>query len=133
MAKFDLHNVKVGDQVVISNRSNGLSVANVERVTKTQFVAGGRRYTKCGREVGADTWSSSYARKPTPELLNRAQSEQRYDKALNTLRRLENMIETQRIAINHQHNRYQHTEQIEAALEHMRAAVNCLCLDQEEQ
>ena len=130
MAEFD--DVKVGDQVVISNRHNTLRLASVEKVTKTQFIAGGVRFTRYGREVGADSWSFSTVQQATTELVARVHAEQRYNKTTNALQQLGNMIETRRRNINQQHDRTRYIEKIEAALEHMRAAVNCLCLDQEE-
>ena len=80
--KFD--DIKVGDQVIIPGGNHGV-VATVERVTKTQFTAGGKRFMKDGAEHGTggvDVWSRTdrFARHATPEAVDRLNILNRYDK-----------------------------------------------------
>ena len=65
--------IKPGDQVILPGnyRSRGL-LATVERVTKTQFIAGSGRWMRSnGAQVGTshDSWRPRYARPATPELI----------------------------------------------------------------
>ena len=64
--KFE--NIKPQDQVLIPTTiSTGWGshkvfyiLSDVDRVTKTQFVAGGRRFKKDGREIGTLSWNYAY-------------------------------------------------------------------------
>jgi ribosomal protein L24 len=65
--------IKVGDKVIIPRGEHG-TLATVEKVTKTQFTAGGVRFMKAdGTKYGSnrDTWSRicDWAKKATPEAI----------------------------------------------------------------
>lgn len=61
----DFDDVKVGDKIFIDQGRYGAMdchVLEVTRVTKTQFVAGGRSYKKDrGLRIGDSTWHRVYA------------------------------------------------------------------------
>ena len=90
--KFD--DIQVGDQVIIPRGNHGV-VATVERVTKTQFIAGGERFMKDGAKYGtsADIWHSRYARHATPEAVDRLNILNRYDKFYNFVNRAAKVIQ----------------------------------------
>lgn len=62
--------IKVGDEVVIDRKI----IAKVERITKTQFTANGRRFLRnSGFEHGGDYWHPKLAQPATPETLKEAE------------------------------------------------------------
>ena len=133
MAKFD--DIKVGDQVIINPGGFGrdrLRLAAVERVTATQFVAGGCRFTKRGWEVSRTGSYAARADVATPELIQQVQVEQRYRKAQDELRRKLNSIETLWREIDRNHDSHKWAATLEAALPHLTAAVEVLKLRQME-
>ena len=70
MTTFD--NIAVGDQVIVRCGSYGDRldyVRPVERVTATQFTAGGRRFTKQGWEVSVICRWNAQAELATPERI----------------------------------------------------------------
>jgi hypothetical protein len=70
MAQFD--NIAAGDQVIVTSGSYDErrdNVHAVEHVTATQFTAGGRRFTKRGREVGGLGHWAAEAEPATPERI----------------------------------------------------------------
>lgn len=83
----NLDTVKVGDLVVVSWRQRKY-IATVQRVTDTQFVASGMRFTKNGRRLGdSNAWPNTRARLATPELIAEIKLEQSYANALHRLLR----------------------------------------------
>lgn len=132
MAKFD--DIKVGDQVIVKSHGYGRIryLATVERVTATQFVADGCRFTKGGRKVGSITCHDARADVATPELIQQVQVEQRYRKAQDELRRKLNSVETLWREIDLNHDSYKWATTLEAALPHLTAAVEVLKLRQTE-
>jgi hypothetical protein len=121
--------IKLGDQVVIGARSawsDRRRVATVERVTATQFVAGGIRFTKNGYEVGGDTYHRGHARIATDQLIAEVEAEQAFNAAIGKLRRLENMIQTRRLEICRQPRPLQLMANIENALLHLQSALDAL-------
>ena len=73
--------IKVGDQVIIDGRV----IAQVERVTKTQFTANGRRFMrKGGYEYGGDYWHPQKAVPATPEQLEVATRRMEEDRMCST-------------------------------------------------
>lgn len=130
MAKFD--DIKVGDQVIVktggyaSGYSGNWYLATVERVTATQFVADGYRFTKRGWEVGRTGSYAARADVATPELIQRVEVEQRYRKAQDELRRKLDSVETLWREIDRNHDSYKWAATLEAALPHLTAAVEVL-------
>lgn len=127
MAKFD--DIKVGDQVIISPGSFGKrcrKLATVERVTATQFVAGGCRFTKRGRKVGSITRHDARADVATPELIQQIEAEQRYCNARDELCRKMNSIETLWREIDRNHDSRKWAATLETALPYLRGAVEVL-------
>lgn len=62
-----LHNLQVGDEVIVSTRWYGRFIGKVERATATQLVVNGIRYSrKSGRQTG-DHATINYLEEPTPE------------------------------------------------------------------
>lgn len=129
MARFT--DVQVGDQVVISPPGFGRrsrSLATVERVTATQFVAGGYRFTRRGHQVGGDTYSSAYVQPATPELITEVEAEQRFEVALERLHKFVRQIANRRIEIQSDRRAaIRWTARIESALPHLQSAVDALC------
>ena len=77
--------IKVGDQVII----DGNVIAQVERVTKTQFTANGRRFLrKGGYEYGGDYWHPKKATPATSEQLEIATRRMEEDRICSTANRL---------------------------------------------
>jgi ribosome biogenesis protein Tsr3 len=132
MAKFD--DIKVGDQVIVNPHGYGRNryLATVERVTATQFVADGCRFTKRGWKLGHSTYLSAKADVATPELIQQVQVEQRYRKAQDKLRRKLDSVETLWREIDRNHDSYKWAATLEAALPHLTAAVEVLKLRQTE-
>ena len=126
MANFS--EIKLGDQVVISSGawSDCRRVATVERVTATQFVAGGKRFTKAGYEVGGDTYHGARVRIATDQLIAEVEAEQAFDAAIKKFCKLENMIQTRRIEICRQPRPLQLMANIESALLHLQSALDAL-------
>lgn len=127
MERFD--DIKVGDQVIISPGSFGKrcrKLVTVERVTATQFVAGGCRFTKRGWEVGGDIYHATTADVATPDLIQQVEAEQRYCNARDELRRKMNSIETLWREIDRNHDSHKWAATLEAALPHLTAAVEAL-------
>ncbi len=90
--------LKPGDQVILPGDygSRGV-VATVERVTKTQFTAGGARWTRSdGAQVGSsrDSWHSHYAWPATPERIAACDSDLRLRKAFTRCSRHLNRLST---------------------------------------
>lgn len=129
MASFD--DIKVGDQVVIFPRQKRECryVASVKRVTRTQFVADGIRFTKAGREVGGDSWLGSdsphlaCAHPVTPDLLADVSRENRYFKALDSLCNLRRALETTIFGLDRSTRRDDSIETLEAAVADLEAAL----------
>lgn len=132
MATFD--DIKVGDQVIInsSGYSRRRCLATVERVTATQFLAGGRRFTKRGWEVGGDTYHSASADVATPGLIQQVEVEHRYRKAQDELRKKLNSIETLWREIDRNHDSHKWAATLEAALPHLTTAAEVLRVRQED-
>lgn len=132
MAKFD--DIKVGDQVIVKPHGYGRNryLATVERVTATQFVADGCRFTKRGWEVGRSTYHGASADVATPELIQQVEAEQRYSKAQNELRRKLDSIETLWREIDRNHDSHKWAATLDATLRHLTAAVEVLKLRQTE-
>lgn len=127
MASFE--DIKVGDEVIIDPpfSSKPRYVAKVERVTKKQFVAGGYRFRKdSGSQVAGDTWSFAVVHHPTPELLAKVNTENRYALAHRRLITLRNQLETVIRDIDRTYDKYQLTDEMEAAAANMAAAVTKL-------
>ena len=127
MARFS--EIQLGDQVVIGSRSafsDRQRVATVERVTATQFVAGGIRFTKNGYEVGGDTYNSARVTIATDQLIAEVEAAQAFDAAIGRFRKLENMIQTRRIEICRQPRPLQSIANIESALPHLQSALDAL-------
>ena len=126
MERFD--DIKVGDQVIISPHGYGRNryLATVERVTATQFVADGCRFTKRGWKVGSITRHDARANVATPKLIQQVQVEQRYRKAQDKLRRKLDSVETLWREIDRNHDSYKWAATLEAALPHLTAAVEVL-------
>ena len=114
--KFD--DVKVGDQVIIPRGNHG-TLATVEKVTKTQFTAGGVRFMKAdGAEYGTrlDVWSlhSPWARQATPEAIAALEILNAYDKSFDCAARLAKIVQTRQHNLN---RRTRATEQHQQATE----------------
>lgn len=90
--------IKVGDQVIIPRGEHG-TLATVEKVTKTQFTAGGVRFMKAdGTKYGSngDTWSRicDWAKRATPEAIAALEILNAYDRSFNCAARLANIVQT---------------------------------------
>lgn len=132
MATFD--EIKVGDQVIINagGYKNRRRLATVERVTATQFVAGGCRFTKRGWEVGGNTYHSASANAATPELVKQVEAEQRYRKALQQLQGRIGTIGDLWREIDRSYDSCKWAATLEAAALHLEAAVEQLKVRQTE-
>lgn len=124
----DFTDIKIGDQVIVSSAgySSKRIIATVERVTATQFTAGGYRFTKRGHQVGGDTYHPARADIATPHLIRLVQQEQSYDVAQNELRRKLITIGELRLEIDRKHDSHKWTATLDAALPHLTAAVEIL-------
>lgn len=127
MASFD--DIKVGDEVVIHPPNSRMSnspryVAKVERVTRTQFVAGDYRFRKdSGSYIGGDGWHFAHVYHLTPELLAAVTMEHRYFNAHENLVKLRHRLETVTREIDRIRDKHQLAETMEAAAADMAAAV----------
>jgi len=137
MARFS--EIQLGDQVVIGSCnawSDSRRVATVERVTATQFVAGGIRFTKYGWKVGGHTYNSERVNMATDGLIAQVEAAQAFDAAIGKFRKLENMIQTRRIEISGQRllqtRPLQLIANIERALPHLQSALDALNVQQGE-
>lgn len=91
-----LATLEVGDQVIINKNQPSCEVVVVEKVSKREIKAGGRRWLKSdGNEVGSagDAWSlSPWIAPATPELLAVVAAKERrrrvYDAVRGLLKRL---------------------------------------------
>lgn len=87
-----LATLEVGDQVIIRNYLSLSEVVIVEKVSKREIKAGGRRWLKSdGNEVGSarDVWSRSpWITPATPELLAVVARRRVYDAVRGLLKRL---------------------------------------------
>lgn len=130
----DFTEVKVGDQVIVSapGRGSKRSIAVVERVTATQFTAGGYRFTKRGWQVGGDNYHPAVADIATPEKIRLVEKEQRYHTAQNELRINLNSIDTLWREIDRNHDSHNWAATLEAALPHLRTAIEVLKVRQED-
>lgn len=128
--------VKVGDEVIIAPPGYGRSrrsVCKVERVTATQFTAGGYRFRKnSGWQIGGDTYHSARARHATPELIQAVQLEQRYGNAQAKLRQKLTSLDTLWREIDRNHDSHKWAATLEQALPHLTAAAEALKLRQVE-
>ncbi|MGW8169650.1 MAG: hypothetical protein ACWGHH_06565 [Sulfurovaceae bacterium] len=59
--------IKKGDRVIISNRG-GRDIVSVSSVTPKRFTAGGRTFSKEGRMIGGDIYTSTSVHLLTDEL-----------------------------------------------------------------
>ena len=121
MALFD--DINVGDPVLVLD-GRGRRAATVERVTATQFVADGVRFTKHGNKVGDDgRWISTRAICATPELLQQVASEQRYTKALGKLRTLTMNLDTAWRVHSSSADHLERINEVRAACIHLQRAI----------
>jgi hypothetical protein len=133
MARFS--EIQLGDQVMIgscNDWSDSRRVATVERVTATQFVAGGIRFTRNGWEVGGHTYNRAHVSMATDELIAQVEAAQAFNAAIGKFRKLENMIQTRRIEISRQPRPLQLTANIKSALLHLQSALDALNAQQGE-
>ena len=108
--------IKVGDQVII----DGKVIAQVERVTETQFTANGRRFLrKGGYEYGGGCWHPRKAQPATPELLEAAAKRIEEDRIWSKANRLLNHLTTLSRSI----SRDETPGDIAAAIPHLEAAL----------
>jgi hypothetical protein len=138
MASF--HDVKVGDLVVIEPASFGRyksrQIKEVERVTRTHFLAGDYRFfRKDGAEVRAVSGfeTRAWAYPGTPELLAEVEAENRYRRATERTHKLICKVEGLRLDIDGNPNPHHWAATLEAAAEHLTAAVERLQLRVEEE
>ena len=128
--------VKVGDQVIVDPPGYGSArrvICQVEKVTATQFTAGGYRFTKGnGRQIGRDSYHSATVRHATPELVERVNLEQRYGNAQARLRQKLNSLDTLWREIDRNHDSHKWAATLEKALPHLTAAAEVLKLRQME-
>lgn len=127
-----LSTLKAGDLVIISTRDRE-RVATVERVTATQFVADGIRFTRNGSKVGEarGAWVRTRVRVATPEQVERVQAANAYLLALAKLRRLCHQLETTWRKLDQDANRLKRTADLNLASELVRQASAVLELEQE--
>lgn len=75
----ELTGVKPGDKIIVSSYRagrEGRSILTVDKVTKLYVFCGTSRYrVDSGRLVGASTWDTDTASKPTPKLLAEVRAE----------------------------------------------------------
>lgn len=121
MAWFD--DIAPGDQVLVLD-GRGRTAATVERVTATQFVADGVRFTKYGKKVGCDRrWAQTRAIRATPELLQQVASEQRYTEALEQLRTLATRLDTAWRVHSSSADHLERTIEVRTACIHLQRAI----------
>lgn len=104
----ELSSIAVGDKVIILHLDGKRKIATVERVTATQFVANGYRFTMYGRRVGEsrNAWRNTYARAATPELIESINRQNDCDEAYDNCRRQSCMLDTQLRKISRTHGNY---------------------------
>lgn len=128
--------VKVGDQVVIqppSCRAGRSKICQVERVTATQFTAGGYRFSKGnGRQIGCAVYSSATVRHSTLELIEAVRIEHRYRNAQAKLRQKLNSLDTLWREIDRNHDRHTWAATLEKALPYLTSAAEVLKVQQED-
>jgi hypothetical protein len=127
MASFE--DVNVGDEVVIRPPQTRfpMEIARVERTTRTQFVAGGYRFRKdSGAQIGGDGWRFAHVYHPNLELLAKVKAEHRYLRAANNARQLRVQVETLLREIDRNPHPHHWAATLEAATEHLTAAVEQL-------
>jgi hypothetical protein len=129
MASF--HDVKVGDLVVVrpASRYQPRQIKQVERVTRTQFLAGDYRFSrKDGGEVRAVRGfeTRAWAKHSSPELLAEVKAEHRYLRAIEKAHQLRIQVETLLREIDCTHDKYLLADAMEAAAADMAAAVTKL-------
>jgi hypothetical protein len=98
------HEWKIGDKVLIDSNRYGRQdphkLATVEKVTKTQFTAGGIRFKPwggdSGREIGGDRWYSKVCHIATPERIAENDRRIKAQKAEQVLYRLSEMFRAAR-------------------------------------
>ena len=81
--------IKVGDKVIVEPHWGTNYVAVVKKVGKASFVAcrGTHEITflkRSGREKGGDSWTPTYARLATEELIEKTEKECRKEKYIRT-------------------------------------------------
>jgi hypothetical protein len=127
--------VSIGDFVVVDPPSRGAcrKICQVEKVTATQFTAGGYRFNKRnGWQIGGDSYYAATVKTATPELIKQVELEQRYSNAQARLRQKLNTLETLWREIDRNHDSHQWAATLEKALPHLTAAVEALKVRQEE-
>lgn len=81
-----LETAKVGDKLYIYGRDIP-RIATITHITKTQVACLGMRFNRAtGKQVGAATWYSDYARLATDEDIANLQAMQHRDDMLETVR-----------------------------------------------
>jgi hypothetical protein len=131
MSLFD--DIKPGDLVVVPGGISPGKIVPVERVTKTQFTANGKRWLKpCGTEVGTagDPWHFSFAIPLTPRLQSKIEAWNAYDPICTKCDRLSNMLQA-RLKELRQEARQELIQREQApvllqAATHIEAALNAL-------
>ena len=74
----ELENIKVGDKVIVGRGYVSDLICNVERITKTQIIVNGRRFSKKnGRLVGGDVWSCDRLTIATDEKIEKLKRDKR--------------------------------------------------------
>lgn len=126
-----LATLEVGDQVIIKNDLSLSEVVIVEKVSKREIKAGGRRWlTSDGHEVGSagDAWSRSpWIVTATPELLAEVAVEERRRWVQRATHRLLKRIDEASLAIwRDRSSDSAKIAQFEAAIPHLQAALAAL-------
>lgn len=128
--------IKVGDQVIVkppgSSSQRFQRLEEVTRVTATQFVAGGYRFTKYGCQVGGDGWWHARADLATPSAIAAVKAEIRYETAKDRLRQQLQSIDTLWREIDRNHDRIKWACTLETASATLSQAVERLKLRQTE-
>lgn len=127
--------VSVDDQVVVTmpGPARRKNICHVEKVTATQFTAGGYRFNKRnGWEIGGDSYYSVTVEKATPELIKQVELEQHYTNARDALRRRLDSLDILWREIDRNHDSFKWAGTFEKALPHLTAAVETLKLRQVE-
>ena len=128
--------VKVGDQVVVDPPGRGTgcrTICQVEKVTATQFQAGGYRFGKrSGWQIGGDEWYPATVKTATPALIKAVELEQRYANAQNALRRRIASLEALWREIDRNHDCHKWAGTLEKALPNLTAAAEVLKVCQTE-
>ena len=94
-------NVTIGDKVIISSRFGGEKIGTVEKITSKGFIkVNNILFTDWGRERGGDTWSCSYIKQATPELIQQVEQTNFRKYVLNKLHSLQDIEYGQAVEIN---------------------------------